>query len=171
VILSVILAALAHGIAYASHEVVLDPNDTAGILDIKRVDSFGSLRPARRITTFKAWSVKAIWDEGDFLIWYDTALNERFDYFVLVRSNGTKMEGTLWRDYKKSPDEIVGDAQVWRPNDRAVVARIRLDQMWISKGRENYRWKVQSRKWDGPDCMMVCFDRAPNGTVVVEPIP
>jgi hypothetical protein len=171
VVISVILTAFAHGIAYGSHQRVTDANDSPGILDIKRVDSFGLVRPARRIITYKPWTANAIYDEGNFLIFYDTALDERFDYYVMVRSNGRKMEGILWRDYKKAPDEIVGDAQVWRPNLRAVVARISLNQLWISKGRENYRWMVQSLKWDGPSCINVCFDRAPENNVVVEPLP
>jgi hypothetical protein len=166
-----VLLVLAAGAAFASHRVVNDPNDTPGALDIKKVTSFGLHNPARKIITFKGWTTRSMWDEGSFLVLYDSALDDRFDFYILVRSTGTRMEATLWRDYKEAPDELVGDAQVWRPNTRSVVTRISLDQLWFSKGRDFYRWKVQSLKWTGPNCKNVCFDKAPNGKAVKEPKP
>jgi hypothetical protein len=81
------------------------------------------------------------------------------------------LDATLWRDHKKKPDAVAGDAQVWRANDRSVVTRIHLDQMWIGGDRQTYRWKVQTLKTTGPSCKQVCFDHAPNTGAIVEPIP
>ena len=166
-----VVAALADGVAYASHRNVPDANDTQGALDIKRVESFGLYRPARRIITFKEWSTSSMWDTGYIIVWYDTAVDGHFDFYILVRSNGNSMDATLWRNYKRSPDTVIGDAQVWRPSARSVVTRIRLAQLWFSKGRDTYRWKVQTIKTQGPNCKNVCFDRAPNTGAIVEPRP
>lgn len=166
-----VVITLSHGGAYASHQDVPDPNDTEGALDIKKVASFGLRSPARRIVTYKEWSTSSMWDSGYFIVWYDTAANRHFDFFILVRSAGNWMDATLWRNYRRRPDRVVGDAQVWRPSAREVVTRIRLSQLWFSKGRDRYRWKVQSVKTTGPNCRNVCFDRAPNTGVVVEPKP
>jgi hypothetical protein len=168
---ALVMVALASGIADASHQDINDPNDTDGKLDIKKVASFGTQRPARKITTFSSWTTREMRDSGYFTVWYDTRFNSRFDYFVLARSIGRKMEGTLWRDFASRPDRVVGDAQVWRTDDRSVTIRISLDQMVLGDKRQSYRWAVESIRNGGSACGNVCFDRAPDSGVVVEPIP
>lgn len=146
-----------------------DRNDTRGDLDIREVERFGVDRPGFRIVTCCRWSTKGIWDRGFFLVRFDTFGGSRFDYYALVRSNGSEMLGSLWRDRQDNPDRFEGELDEWRPNRKSVTVRVPLSRMYLGGPRRlTYRWKAQTML-TSPKCRRVCFDRAPNHTAVTEP--
>lgn len=146
-----------------------DPNDTKGVLDVRKVEKFGIERPGFRIATCCRWSINGIWDRGFFLVRFDTFGGTRFDYYALVRSNGSEMLASLWRDRQKYPDRYITALEEWRPNRRSATVRVPLSRMDLGGPRRvTYRWKVQTM-FTSPRCRKVCFDRAPNKTAVTEP--
>jgi hypothetical protein len=153
--------------AEAHRAQVADKNDTPGLLDIRRITSYGKRRPRVKVTTYKGWTAARMWDHGDVLVYLDTFSNKRFDYYVLVRSDGHKMMGKLYRDRKVKKDYIVGRTDAWKTEKRSVTVRIPLRKTNWPKSRAFYRWYALSM-FTGPKCRRVCFDRAPQQKAVKE---
>ncbi|HJR44811.1 MAG TPA: hypothetical protein VJ927_04345 [Actinomycetota bacterium] len=155
-------------LAVASHVDVRDPNDTKGLLDVRRVSLKGSERPTWNIITFNDWSVVEMFDAGYFLVRLDTFGKARYDYYGLVRSDGFAMRGTLVRDRRSKPDFNVGSITAWHPTRTSVKVRIPLRKMKIGGDRLTYGWRVQTL-FSG--CARVCIDDAPDDGGVREQIP
>ena len=83
--------------AYARPNVD-DPNDTGGLLDIRRVDFEGEDQPRFKTITFATWTVDRIHDRGYVLVYFDSRGGERFDFYALARSNGKEIVARLYRD-------------------------------------------------------------------------
>ncbi len=146
---------------------IRDPNDTRADLDVRKVERFGIDRPGFHIITCCRWRAKGIWDRGYALVRFDTFDGKRFDYYALVRSNGSKLLASLWRDRRDS-DTYITSLQEWRPNRRSLTVRVPLSRMFLGGPRRlTYRWKVQTML-TGDRCRRVCFDRAPNNSAVKE---
>jgi hypothetical protein len=167
--LAAIFVALAALFAYAGSKVD-DPNDTPGVLDVKRVDFAGDKRPRFKTVTFATWTVDRIHDRGFVLIYVDTFGSERFDYYAMARSNGKQMVARLYRDRKKKRDLAISYLKAWRRSQRSVSVRLPLSKLRIPDSRAFYRWSVMTL-FTGPSCKKVCFDTAPNGDPVSQPVP
>jgi hypothetical protein len=158
-------------LARANHQPTTDGNDTPGPLDVRRVDVKGtSSTPKWLVTTFGRWGARSIWDKGYGLVYLDAVGDEHYDHFALVRSNGFRLEATLWRDRKHKDDVRIGALHVARTNKRSFTVRVPLRRLDIPEARLFYRWYVQTivvtRR-----CPRSCFDRAPDEGAVTEVVP
>lgn len=156
--------------ASATHQVVRDPNDTRGKLDIRRVKIGGQRANRWQITTDRGWSVRGIFDRGYFLVHFDTFGDDDYDYYVLLRSDRRHMQGSLWRDRQRSRDELIGTADVRRPNRRTVKATVPMRKMRFPEAAVNYRWHARTLFIRKGCLKKVCIDRAPNRGAVLEPL-
>lgn len=170
VAIAMLAGALVPLLAGASHLDVDDPNDVDGRLDIERVVTGGTERPRWKVVTFSAWQVKRIRDKGYFLVYLDTFGDEWFDYYALVRSDGSHLRASLWRDRRVKSDRYLSALDEYRKGARTVVVRVPLSKVKLPDTRLFYRWYVQTL-FIGKNCKNVCFDRAPDVEPVVEPNP
>ena len=155
-------------LASARHADLQDRDDARGPLDIRRVEVAGTAATPRwMVTTYGAWSAKRIWDRGFVLVELDTFGSKRVDYYVLVRSTGSRLSGALFRDRASKPDRKITAVRVTRRNRRTVAASAPLRRMRRRSGGV-YSWFVLSL-FNSRDCSQVCFDRAPERGAVTEP--
>lgn len=175
--LSLALVAAAAGVAVAvpllavaGHVEVRDADDTKGLLDVQRIDVTGSERPTWNVITFSGWSVARLFDAGYLLVRLDTFGDARFDYYALVRSDGSGLRGTLVRDRKRKPDFNVGALDAWHPTRSSVRVRVPLRKMRIGEQRITYGWRVQTL-FSSDNCPRVCIDNIPDDRAVRETIP
>jgi hypothetical protein len=145
--------------AVASHKDVFDPDDVHGLLDLRKVSVYGG-PPVWNIRTYNSWRASTIWDKGYVLVYLDTFGDERYDYYALVRSNGSSMTGQLMRDRKKKRDYRVAYLYPWRTSKKNVKVRIRLAKMNFGDNRNFYRWHTQTI-YTGSKCKQTCLDFAP----------
>lgn len=138
-----------------------DPNDTKGILDIKRVEVRGRDTPRFATITFDRWGVKRIWDRGYFVVSIDARGDRRFEKYAFVYSDGSRMQALLYRNRPNKRDRVLGSLSAWKANRRKIVVRIPLERLVIPEGRSHYRWFVKSL-FTGRNCRRVCIDRVPN---------
>ena len=157
-------------LAVASHVEVRDPNDTRGILDVRRVDVSGTERPTWQVITFSDWTVARLWDKGYLLVRLDTFGSARYDYYALVRSNGRGLKGTLVRDRQGKPDFNMSKLTAWHPTRTSIKVRIPLSRMRVGERRLEYFWQIQTL-FSNKSCTRICIDDAPNDGGVAEPIP
>lgn len=169
VVVLVTAASLSTMFAKANHQNSKDGNDVKGMLDIRQVQTFGrNKNPGWKIITFARMTAKEMRDTGFFMVYLDTFGDSRFDYYALVGSSGSKMQGTLWRDPANKNDRKVGKLSVWRPDKSSVSLRVPLSKMNTGgKERIVYRWFVKSL-FTGDNCRRVCIDRAPNKDALIE---
>lgn len=154
-------------LASARHVDLDDPDDTRGLLDVRRVDSFGGKdRPKWEIRTYERWRAVEIWDGGWGLVHLDTFGDERFDYYVLVRSNGSRLVGSLYLDRPQKDDRRVGNVKVDKPDRRSMLVILDLDDV-RRRGSRSYRWFVRTLFMSGR-CKEVCIDRVPDTSAVTE---
>ena len=156
--------------ADVSRTEIGDPNDARGLLDVSSVTGGRPMRPRFRVRTYPRWTVKKLRDHGYVLVRLDTIPGRRFDYYVMARSNGKRMLGTLYRDRRVKRDYRMGSVRVTRPDRRGVTVRLRLGRLRWPKSRDHYRWYVQTL-FTSDRCRQVCFDQAPDGAPVVQPRP
>jgi hypothetical protein len=159
----VVLLPLAQGTVQVK---VGDPNDTTGVLDVRRVAGGRPMRALFRVSTYARWSPKKIQDHGFVLVFLDTMPGRRFDYYVLARSNGRGMVAALYRDRTGKRDRRLRSVPAWRPDRRSVTVRVRLGKLRWPRRRDHYRWFAQTLYTSGK-CRRVCFDVAPNGSPLV----
>jgi hypothetical protein len=139
-----------------------DPNDTAGKLDVSQV-RLGHEGPAFwTIVTFARWSINELWDAGYLMVLLDTSNSADPEYYVLIRSDGNALLGSLWRIQSTGPDSYLGTAPVTRQSGRSASVRLRLRRLTFGPHRDYYRWWVITT-YTADVCVRTCVDRAPNG--------
>jgi hypothetical protein len=111
-----------------------------------------------------------VWDRSYGLVYFDTFGGDAPDYYVIVRSDGRRMHGRLYRDKARKKDRPLGSVDAWRPGKRSFAVRVPLRKMKLPEGRLVYDWWVLTLH-TGPACKRVCFDRAPDTGSVTEPAP
>jgi hypothetical protein len=157
--------------AGAGHVDPRDPNDTRGLLDVRRVHSGTGWRPYWKINTFGAWKVKEIRDKGFLLVYLDTFGDADFDYYALIRSAGTQLKASLWRDRARKPDRFLRGLTTWRKNRRSVSVRIPLRSVRFPESQPFYFWYVQTLFQNKRNCRNYCFDLVRSDNPVMEPRP
>lgn len=151
----------------ATHQNLIDPNDVRGRFDIRRVDMWGPhANTGYRIMTFRRWTPKVVWDAGFFIVNVDTFGTRRFDYYVLIRSTGKRMQGLLFRNREPKRDRLITTFRVWRSDERSVKFRFPWKRVWFPEKRTFFRWTAQSL-YTNDFCPNVCIDEVPNNGVVV----
>lgn len=156
--------------ASADHVDVTDANDTRGPFDVARVKVIEGRKPRYDVVMYPRWKNAGVWDRSYALLYFDTFGGEAPDYYVMLRSDGFRMRGTLYRDKVEKKDRIVARAKTWRPGRRSVAVRVPLRRMKFPEQRLVYHWWVVTLH-TGTSCKQVCFDRAPNAGKVTEPAP
>jgi hypothetical protein len=157
-------------VAVAQHGDLNDPNDVHGLFDVRRVEVGGVKRPRWKVITFASWGNEAVFDSGYALVRLDTFGSSRFDYYALVRSNGFRLLGSLWRDRVDKRDYKISSVAAWRPSRTGLSVRVPLAKMKVGARRAVYGWFVETLFTSG-DCRRVCIDRVPDRGRVDEPLP
>lgn len=153
-----------------SRAQVEDPNDTRGLLDVRRVWFEPEAGPPRwTIVTFSPWTAELTRDRGSAIVFLDTTGNPRFDYYAMILSNGRHLSGSLWRDPKRGPDVRLLGLDVRRDSDLNVAVWIPLGQLEIGAFRTAYRWSVVTT-FTGRVCRATCVDRVPDDGTFEQPI-
>ena len=161
--------------ARANHLDLKDANDTNGPLDVQEVGVWGDTPLRWRIFTYNGWSSAGIWDQGYIAVYFDTygplrGKGARYEYYALLSSNGRRMRGLLFRDFRSRPDVRIGYLRTRKPDRRTVTVRIPVKRkMEIGGARTVYRWYVKTI-YNGAGCGHVCMDRVPDSGGVAEPI-
>jgi hypothetical protein len=153
-----------------SRAQVQDPNDTRGLLDVRRVWFEPEADPARwTIVMFSPWTEELTRDRGFAFVFLDTMGDPRFDYYAVIVSNGRHLSGSLWRDPKRGPDVRLLGLDVRRDSDTNVAVRIPLRQLEIGGVRTVYRWSVVTT-FTGRVCRATCIDRIPDEGTFEQPL-
>ena len=119
-----------------------DPNDTRGILDVRHVTATLGVSPSTwRIGTFGRASKRRLWDEGYFVVSFDSRGDPGFDFHVLVKSSGRRMRALILREGGR---QAIGRAGAGRPGGRAVRVRVAPERLEIPPERAYFRWSVRS---------------------------
>jgi hypothetical protein len=145
-----------------------DPNDAGGILDVKRVRIDAGDRWSWRVVTRGKWSLRRMWDDGYVIIWLDTRNNRNPDFYLLGRSAGGRMRGTLFRD-RTGRDVRIGGVKVTHPGRRVARFLFDLDRIAVDSDRDYIRWSAQTILVNAA-CSRSCFDRVTNEGAVPMPL-
>jgi hypothetical protein len=146
----------------------VDPNDARGKLDVREVRlRHEGTPPFWSVVTFAEWGVREMWDRGYVMVMLDTQQGDAAEYYLLVRSNGRAMEGTLWRARTFGPDSRLGAVRVRRLSRRSVSVQVGLFRLTFGEKRDFYRWWVHTT-YTSDVCRRTCHDRAPNAGGVVQ---
>lgn len=165
---ALITVALVTAIAGAHDTDLTDPNDTRGSLDVRQVRLAHKSGPhAWTIVTFGRWRTGKIWDRGYLMVLLDTQGKEDAEFYLLVRSAGSGLLGSLWRVRNVGPDSFLGSVPVQRFSRLSATVRVGLSRLTFGAHRLFYRWWVQTL-FTGEICKRTCQDRAPNRDPVVQ---
>ena len=171
-VVGVTVAAMAAGpTAAGSRAQVDDPNDTRGPLDMSRVwfEDPMDAPPNWTIVTYGDWHPKQLQDKGFVFVYLDTTGTDRADYYVLVRSVGRSLAGSLWRDPKRGGDIKLLPIDVTRKSNTSLTLEIPLGQLEVGAFRTFYGW-YSVTTFTGRVCRAVCVDRAPDTGAFEQPI-
>ena len=167
VVLAVAAVTLCVPPSLAEHVRVRDRNDVDGRLDLRAVEMRNG-QPRRWILkTHKAFSARRIFDRGYLLVYFDTYGTKRFDYYVLLRPERSKIVGELFKDRKEANDEKLTSTKVRKPGKRAVVTTVPFRFMRQPDTATTYRWHARTI-YSGRTCRRVCIDRAPDTRSIEE---
>jgi hypothetical protein len=167
----VLVPALVTGVvAFANHSDVADPNDTKGVLDVRRLRlRHGDVSHRFTVMTFSNWSIPRLWDAGHVFVMLDTGGGSDADHYVHVRSDGRRLIGSLWR-VRSGRDARLGRVVVRRPSADAVTVRVRLSDLAFGPNRTRYFWWVYTT-FVGSRCRVTCIDRAPRSGSIEQALP
>lgn len=146
-----------------------DPDDTAGVLDVREV-KFNHPKgepPAWTVITASSWKISPMWDRGYVFLELDTKGYEPADYYAVIRSDGRSMRGELFKIATKPGklDSHVANLTVWRKSLDGVSVKVPLKLMEFGRWRSFYRWWIVT-SLTGEKCPATCIDRVPDaGTV------
>jgi hypothetical protein len=157
--------------ALAHHTDQVDPNDTDGKLDLEQVgfDHEGEV-PSWRMVTFSTWTVRSIWDRGDFVVQLDTRGDAAADYVAVVRSNGRRLIATLFRLRRSGRQIEVTSLRTDKEDSWAATVTVPLREVSIGPNRSSYFWSVLS-SFTGGSCARTCLDTAPDDGMIEQPLP
>jgi hypothetical protein len=162
------LAVLVALVAIASprfHTDMNDPDDAKGPLDVRRIRLDHEGRTEITAITFSDWTAKSMWDRGNAYVLLDTVGREPADYFIVVRSTGTTLQASLWRDRRAKRDAFLRNVKVRRKTLNSLTVRVPVKSLEFGRQRDVYYWWVVT-SFTGSICRRTCLDRAPNsGTV------
>ncbi|HEX6230496.1 MAG TPA: hypothetical protein VF029_02160 [Actinomycetota bacterium] len=148
-----------------------DPNDTRGPLDVRVVRlSHEDGPPTWRIGTFARWSARKIWDRGYLIVELDTKRDEGADHLAVVRSDGRRLLGDLYRLRRDGKQARIGALRAGKAGARGAWVAVPLHKLSIGASRTSYRWSVLT-SWTAAGCERACFDLVPDAGAVEQPLP
>ena len=143
------------------HDDVSDPNDTKGLLDVQRVRLAHEGGTEVTVITFAKWSASKIWDRGNAYVFIDTEGGESPEYFVLVRSTGSDLRASLWRERGGRRDRYLRRVKARRKSPDGVSVTVPIKSLKFGPHRTSYLWWATTT-FTGDTCRRTCVDRAPN---------
>jgi hypothetical protein len=143
------------------HTDLNDPDDTKGPLDIRRVRLDHEGPTEVTVFTFSDWTAQSMWDRGNAYVFLDTIGREPADYFIVVRSTGSKLQASLWRDRRARRDVFLRNVKVRRKAPDSLTVRIPVKKLEFGGQRDAYFWWAVT-SFTGRICRRTCLDRAPN---------
>jgi hypothetical protein len=161
VALAVALAAIAAIAGPSFHSDVRDPNDTRGLLDVRRVRLDHEGRTEVTAITFAEWTAASIWDRGNVYVFLDTEGGENPEYFLVVRSTGSDLQASLWRDRRDRRDVFLRNLKERRKSRDGVSIEIPIKTLDFGRFRESYFWWATT-SFTAEVCRRTCIDRAPD---------
>jgi len=161
-VVAMALVALA---APSFHSDINDPNDTRGLLDVRKVrlDHEGGTEVT--VITFADWTAASIWDRGNGYVFLDTEGGEDAEYFVVVRSTGSDLQASLWRDRRDRRDLFLRNVKVRRKSSDGVSVAVPIKTLEFGRFRTSYFWWAMT-SFTGEICRRTCLDRAPDDGAV-----
>ncbi|MGZ5291035.1 MAG: hypothetical protein ACXWEH_01755 [Actinomycetota bacterium] len=157
--------------AFAGHTTLADGNDTRGKLDARSVAFDHEASPLRwRIVTFGGWTVREIWDKGYVVVQLDTRGDERVDHLAVVRSDGRKLVGTLYRVRRDGTQRAIATLPAGKSGPGGVSVSVPFHRLTIGSGRLSYFWSVVT-SFTAAACPRTCLDLVPNVGMVEQPLP
>ena len=147
------------------HSGINDPNDTRGILDVRKVrlDHVGGTEFT--VITFTDWTATSIWDRGNGYVFLDTEGGDEPEYFVVVRSTGSDLQASLWRDRRERRDLFLRNVKVRRRSSDGVSVAVPIRSLEFGQFRTSYSWWAMT-SFTGEVCRRTCLDRAPDDGAV-----
>lgn len=155
----------------ASRMFITDPNDTSGRLDVHevRLIDLDGTPPSWTVITYDDWTPRALWDRGYVLLNLDTLGTSEIDYYALVRADRDRLRGSMWRLRIDRADIELFSIEVRRRRGNGMAVRVPLRRLTVGVNRTLYRWSVTTL-FTGGACTRICVDRAPDATMVEQPI-
>jgi len=167
-VVAMVTIALVALVAGAHDTDLADPDDARGKLDVKQVRLAHQPGPPRwTIVTFGEWRTAEMWDRGYLMVLLDTQGGAGAEHYLLVRSSGTQLQGSLWRARVVGPDSFLGTVPVERWSRRSASVQVGLSRLTFGASRTFYRWWVRT-VYTGELCHRTCHDVAPNGEPVLQ---
>jgi hypothetical protein len=161
VALAIAAVAIAAIAAPSFHSDARDPNDTRGLLDVRRVRLDHEGRTEVTVITFAEWTAASIWDRGNEYVFLDTEGGENPEYFAVVRSTGADLQASLWRDRRERRDVFLRNLRVRRKSPDGVSIEIPIKTLEFGRFRESYFWWAAT-SFTAEVCRRTCIDRAPD---------
>ena len=154
----------------ADHSDQGDPHDAGGRLDLREVgfDHVGA--PTWRLSTFSTWTVRSIWDLGNFIVQLDTRGDAAADYVAVVRSDGRRLVSALFRLRRDGREIEVIALRTTKGGSSAVTVTVPLRAVSIGPNRVSYFWSVLS-SFTGGLCTRTCLDAVPDVGMIEQPLP
>lgn len=159
---AIALVAAIVGVASSAVTDELDPNDTRGALDVRRIHyewTPGAV-PSWQVRSFDGWTARLLWDRGYTYVEFDTRADPAVDFYVMVYSNGRRVKGALF-EVRPNRDLHLRDLKVGRPDRATVVIRFAWTELEYGATRETFRWWVTT-SYTGDGCRRSCTDHAPD---------
>jgi len=153
--------------ALAHHTDQVDPDDTEGKLDLEQVAFEGA--PSWRMATFASWTVRSIWDLGNFIVQLDTKGDAAADYVAVVRSDGRRLVAALYRLRRDGREIELSVLRTEKNGSKAVTLTVPLREVSIGPNRTSYSWSVLS-SFTGGNCARTCLDAVPDEGMVEQPL-
>jgi hypothetical protein len=148
--------------ARATQVKVPDGRDARPPLDLREVHSTtGTSRLEFYVMTWSRWSTRPARDRAFVLTYLDTLPAPGFDYYVLVRSDGRRLRGNLYRVRVRGRDRRLARVAAWRNDRRSVSLRVPRSDVELAGARRPWAWQVQTLVTNRL-CKRVCFDSAPD---------
>jgi hypothetical protein len=150
---------------------VNDPNDTRGLLDVRLVSIDPDADPPQwTVVTFGRWIPAHTEDRAFTFVYLDTKEGAGPDYYVMIRSTGHTLDGSLWRDVEQAGGIRLGPVSVSKgSDDQGVTIEVPLRRLRFGAARTFYRWWVVTT-FTGRVCRLTCIDRVPDQGVVEQPL-
>jgi hypothetical protein len=156
--------------ALAHHTDQVDPDDTDGKLDLEQVGFDHEGAPSWRMVTFSTWTVRSIWDRGNFIVQLDTKGDTAADYVAVVRSNGRRLIASLFRLRRNGRQIEVTSLRTDKEDSWAATVTVPLREVSIGPNRTSYFWSVLS-SFTGGNCTRTCLDAVPDVGMIEQPLP
>jgi hypothetical protein len=155
--------------ALAHHTDQVDPDDTEGKLDLEQVAFDHEGAPSWRMATFASWTVRSIWDLGNFIVQLDTKGDAAADYVAVVRSDGRRLVAALYRLRRDGREIELSVLRTEKNGSKAVTLTVPLREVSIGPNRTSYSWSVLS-SFTGGNCARTCLDAVPDEGMVEQPL-